>query len=242
MLPRRRLATFGFCVFILASPAYAVSLLNGSVLSMNGLNLTVLNCTLILAGWQQASCAAGDLALQAVGGSRGSVGYGLAGDGTGANGTDIFAAAGGGFFNGGLYQVSFTLGVATNQPGSTVSAATLSVTGADTYGCNLFCGSSITASQTISAAAGGGTLAADLRTAPMVSAVVARTSAFTINEIVTVNSYGPTVYGGDWDPETVRLSAVRQTFATIVEPRTIMLVLGGIVALMVARRWKRRHG
>jgi hypothetical protein len=53
------------------------------------------------------------LVLQAVNASRGTVSYQIIGSGTGANDTDVFAATGGGWFNSGLYQLSFTLAVAT---------------------------------------------------------------------------------------------------------------------------------
>jgi hypothetical protein len=212
--------------------------MDGSVLSLNGLNLTVSNCTLILAGWQQSSCAAGDLALQAVSESRGTVGYQLVGNGSGPNGTDIFAAVGGGMYNSGLYQVSFTLSAATNQAGSMVSGATLSTAGSDDYGCFWYCGSSVTASQNFSAAAGGGTLTADMLSAPTVSTVLAQAKAFTIAETVTMNSWGPQQNEDCWDPQTLDLGSVTQTFKTVTEPAPILVLLSGIAGLVLARRWR----
>jgi hypothetical protein len=211
-----------------------VSLLNGAELSMQGLNLTVANCSLVLAGWQQASCASGGLALQAIGGSPGTVGYQLAYNGNGSNGINNTALVGGDD----LFQVSFTLAVATNETGSTVSAATLTTTGAGTN-CAPFCGADIIASQRFSAAAGGGDLAVNLLSSPTASLILTNASAFTINEIVSMNP--PNSWEDDcWDPSTLNLGSVRQTFKTVAEPATVALLLTGIGGLALARSRRRR--
>jgi hypothetical protein len=233
-LIRHCLVALALIPMIAAQPARAVSLMNGGVLSMNGLNLTVSNCSLVLAGWQQSSCAAGNLVLQAVSGSRGTVSYKIVGSGTGSNGTDIFAAVGGGY-NSGLYQLSFTLAVATNQTGSRVSGATLTTTGYDDYGCWLWCGSAISARQSFSAAAGGASLTSDLLSSPAVNTILTNANTFAINETVTMNSFGPEQYQDRWNPEALALSSVLQTFSTISEPAALIPLLIGVGGLVIAR-------
>lgn len=214
--------------------AQTVPLLNGGELSMNGLNLTVSNCSLVLAGWQQANCASGDLVLQAIGGGRGSVAYRLAYGGGG----DIDNKNQVGDDN--LFQLSFTLAVATNQPGSMVSAATLAATGGGTN-CSPFCGADITAHQTFSAAVGGGNLAVNLASSPSASLILSKASAFTINEIVTMAPGNSWQDDDCWDPSALNLGSVQQTFATAPEPAAIALLLTGIGGLAIARRrWRRR--
>jgi hypothetical protein len=233
----RRFVIAAFCLLI-AAPGWAqtVPLLNGSHLSMTGLNLTVSNCSLVVAGWQQSSCAAGNLVLQAASGSRGTVSYQLAWNGTGTNPMSNTSQVG----NDDMFQLSFTLGVATNQPGSKVSAATLTTIGAGNNNCSPFCGADLTAHQSFSAAAGGGSLTADLLTAPSASLTLAKAASFMINETVTLTPDGTNQHNQEFNPYTLNLGSVKETFATAPEPAAVVILLTGLggLALMRRRGWR----
>ena len=138
------------CVTAFAMPAWAVSLLNGSVLTVNGLTLTVSGCSMILAGVTQSSCASGHLLLQAL--SSGT-GYAITGDGSGSNGGNVLSEAEGS----GLSQLRFSLSIAPAVLGSVVKIASAALTlhGSVPNECDL---NDISFRQTFSAAAGGGTL------------------------------------------------------------------------------------
>jgi hypothetical protein len=124
--------------------------------------------------------------------------------------------------------------------GSAVSSATLSTTGSDNYACFLLCGSVITSGQTFSTLAGGGTLTSNLLASPTASSAITTANSFTINETITMNSYGPQQYTGHRDPEALHLSSVRQTFGTIPEPPAIIVLLTAIGGIAFIRR--RMHG
>jgi hypothetical protein len=233
---RRCVAAVAFCLFTWApTHAQTVSLLNGSELSMAGLNLTVSNCVMIIAGWRQSSCAAGNLVLQAVSGSRGTSSYQLAWNSDGTNGTSNIYSVGGP----GLYQVSFALAVATTQSGSSIDAATLiALSGGNGY-CGWPCSGDLTASQAFSAAAGGKHLTADLLSAATVSSSLTKASAFSISETVTMNTTYIDQLMGGYNPDTPDLGLVRETFAKATEPASIALLLGGLGGLAALRSRRR---
>jgi hypothetical protein len=179
------------------------------------------------------------LVLQAVNASRGTVSYQIIGNGTGANGTDVFAATGGGWFNSGLYQLSFTLAVATlarlggqlrdikyNRVGQ------LCLLPAVRLGHHL--------RSNVFHTGRGGTLTSNLLASPTASSAITTANSFTINETITMNSYGPQQYTGHRDPEALHLSSVRQTFGTIPEPPAIIVLLTAIGGIAFIRR--RMHG
>jgi hypothetical protein len=234
----RCLAMFALWLTV-AVPARAqtVSLLNGSQLSMTGLNLIVSNCALVVAGWQQATCAAGNLVLQAMSGDRNTVSYQLAYNGSGSSALSNVAQVGGE----NLFQLSFDLGVTTNQPGSKVSAATLTTIGAGSN-CSPFCGADITTHQSFSAAAGGNSFTSSLLTSPSVHLILAQANSFTIKEVITLTPAGQNQYMDRFNPDTLNLGSVRETFATVPEPSAIALLLTAMASLALARSRRGRTG
>ena len=234
----RCITVFAVCLTAtVPARAQTVPLLNGSQLSMTGLNLTVSNCTLVVAGWQQSSCAAGNLVLQAMSDSRNTVSYQLAYNGTGSNSISNVTQVGAD----NLFQLSFILSVTTNKPGSKISTATLTTIGAGGKDCSPFCGADLTASQSFSAAAGGSSVTADLLTSPSANLTLTKASAFAINEAITMNPSGQNQFTGGFNPETLNLGSVRETFATAPEPAAIALLLTSIGGLTLVRLLVRRR-
>ena len=228
----RRVVALIFLLFA-ATPArtQTVSLLNGSQLSMTGLKLTVSNCAIVIAGWQQTSCAAGNLVMQAVSGGRDASIYQIAWDSDGNNGLSNAVQVG----PSSMYQLSFALAVATVQPASLVNATTLTALSAGGGYCQTPCGSDLTASQAYSAAAGGMHITADLLTAASVSATLTRANAFTINEIVTMNTTYLNQLANGFDPDVPFMTLTRQSITTTMEPASILLLVSGIAGLVLLR-------
>ena len=57
-----------------------------------------------------------------------------------------------------------------------------------------------------------------------------------------MNFFGSEQYENCWDPETLVLNSVRQTFSTIREPAAVISLVIGIGGLaMVRPRLRRRH-
>lgn len=231
----RYLVALALCLFA-AVPArtQTVSLMNGGQLSMTGLNLTVSNCVIVIGGWRQSSCAAGNLVLQAVNGGRNSSIFQLAWNSNANNGMSNAVQVG----PSSMYQLSFALAIASRQAGSLIDATTLTALGAGGY-CGSPCGSDLTASQTYSAAAGGVRLTADLLTAASVSSTLTKASAFTINEIVTMNTSYLNQLTNGYNPDVPYMGLVKQTITTTLEPASIVLLLSGLGGLAFVRS---RHG
>ena len=232
----RWLVALAFC-FAAAVPgrAQTVSLLNGSFLSMRGLSLTVSNCTLILAGWQQASCASGNLVLQAVSGSRNAVTFQMGWNGLGNMAINNVAHVGADD----LFQLSFNETVTTTGQGSGVLATTVTTIDPGKTNCWPLCGGDLIAHEWFSAAAGGGNLTAHLLTTPTVSLTLTKSNSFTIAETVTMLPSDARQFMDGFNPDTLNLGLVRQTFATAPEPTTIVLLLTGLSGLGFAR-WRFR--
>ena len=209
----------------LAGPAHAVSLMNGSVLTMDGLKLTVSGCTMILAGVTQSSCAAGNLVLNALSGTTGAA-YEI----TGANGGAIFSAQS----NAGLYDVAFTLAVAASVSGArtTVSKATLTMDGTAGSLCER---SDVSVNQQFSAAAGSASLPLNLATQTTRTATFSPVSSFSISNTLKLDATG--FFGG----QTLTLTSVRETFNPAPEPAAAILLATGIGGLAVLR-WRRARG
>jgi hypothetical protein len=242
---RRSFAALAFCLTAaglaaagLSVPAGAatVSLMNGSELSMTGLNLTVSNCVLVIAGWQQTSCAQGSLVLQTVSGGQGGSTYQLAWNSAGTYGLSNGNQVGGS----GMYELSFSLAVAATQPGSHVTATTLTALNAGAANCgSQQCSGDLNVSQAYSAAAGGGQLTADLQTSAIVSSTLTNTSEFMLNETVTIDAAYLNQMMDGYNPDTPDLALVSQKLAPASEPTTIALLLTGVGGLLFARSCSR---
>ena len=217
------LRCFLACMVLLPASAPAVSLLNGSVFSVNGLNLTVSSCSLTLASVTQSSCAAGHIAIQALNTASGAS-YKIIGDGTGSNGSNIFSTPDGR----GLFEIAFTLTITptVNGAATTVSSAALSMTGSGYDLCDL---THITTDQQFSAAAGSTHLATNLANHPSASGTFAPVHSFSINSKLSVHADGYP-YG------TLKLSSVTETFNPAPEPGGLIMLLTGLAGLALARR------
>ncbi len=228
----RYLLAFAFCLAAaVPGRAQTISLLNGSFLSMRGLSLTVSNCSLILAGWQQASCASGNLVLQAVSGSRNGVTFQMGWNGLGNLAINNVAKVG----TDDLFQLSFNESVTTAGQGSGATATTLTTIDPGKTNCWPLCGGDLFAHESFSAAAGGGNLTAHLLTTPTVSLTLTKSNAFTIAETVTMLPADVTQFMEGFNPDTLNLGLVRQSFAAAPEPATIALLLTGLGGLGFVR-------
>lgn len=222
----RRFAVLALCLTVIGDPARAVSLINGSILTLDGLKLTVSGCSLMLAGVTQSSCAAGNLALQALTFASGAS-YIIAGSGAGANGTNIFSAA----VSDQEYKLLFTLAVAASVPGSktTVSSAALSTSGS---GGDCYDGMFTAADQVFSAAAGNTMLMTSL------ASETTSGSFSPINSFSISNTFA--LEGDDLPGNGVlTLSSVRGTLNPALEPASVTLLLTGFVGVLITRRWRR---
>jgi hypothetical protein len=102
--------------------ACAVALINGSTLSVSGLNITVADCQLTMAGTTGLNCSAGNLEFLATTGPNASIKI------EGVDGGNLFSAA----LGSGLYDVSFTLNITASVVGTKVSAVSLGIAGSTT--------------------------------------------------------------------------------------------------------------
>ena len=235
MLLRRCFAVAALCL-TLAAPLHAqsVPLLNGSNLSLAGLNLVVSNCSLVLAGSQQSSCASGNLVLQTATSSRGTVAYRLAWYGSNRDGEDNNQNGENNNQDGqnnnqdgqnNKYQVSFTLNVTT---GSTLSAATLTTPSTQ--------GADLNTHQVFSAAVGGGSLTVDSQASQSATRILAKATAFVIIETVALNITDMNQFREGFDPDAPKLNLVTQTFTAAPEPAAIAILLSGLSGIAVVRR------
>ena len=189
--------------------------------------MTVSGCSLMLAGVTQSSCAAGNLVLQALTSASGAS-YIIAGNGAGANGTNIFSAA----VSGQEYKLLFTLAVAASVPGSkaTVSSAALSTSGS---GGDCYDGMFTAADQVFSAAAGNIMLMTSLAS-ETASGSFSPVNSFSISNTFALEGDGLAGNG------VLTLSSVRGTLNRALEPASVTLLLTGFVGVSITRRWRRR--
>lgn len=206
----------------------AVPLLNGSVLSFNGLQFTVTGCAMILGGALAdplGACSLKNLEILGVAGAGSNIRI------QGENGTDIFSVISTGSATSGLYDVTFQLGVATTLPRTTVNQVSMALTGSVTG----TSGSRVSAGATLS---GTDTLTANQTT--QLSGPTSRTwtfssdTAFNETKDLKLNSVGA-VAGS-----VLTLSYVTQGFLPAPEPISMGVFLVGLAGLGAARRLRRK--
>lgn len=218
--------------FLPVQPASAAALLNGSVLSVNGLNIVVANCQLTLGGAAQSSCAPGNLEFIADAGPGASIRI------QGAGGGNIFSAA----LGSGLYDVTFTLNISAINPGTTVNSAALAMFGSATGTLNaplgaLPVGGLVSVGETVTPF-GGPSQNMNVNLAAATSSSVAFSSVGTLSVVkdLKLNAALPGV-------GTLTLSHVTQSYLPAPEPATIGLFLLGVGGIAAARnRLRRRRG
>jgi len=221
--------------FLPAQPASAAALMNGSALSVSGLNIVVANCQLTLGGVAQSDCSAGNLEFIADAGPGASIRI------QGAGGGNIFSAA----LGSGLYDVSFTFNISAINPGTTVNSAALAMFGSATGTLNFPFGalpaaSLVSVGETVTPF-GGPSQNMNVNLAAATSSSVAFSSVSTLSVVkdLKLNAALPGV-------GTLTLSHVTQSYQgylPVPEPATIGLFLLGVGGIAAARsRLRRRRG
>ena len=211
-------------------PASAVSLLNGSALSANGLNIVVSNCQLTLAGVAQSDCSAGNLEIIADAGPGASIRI------QGAGGGNIFSAA----LGSGLYDVNFKLDITAINPGTTITSAALamfgSTTGTPSFPYNLLpTGSYVSVGETVVPFGGPSqNMSVNLGAATSSSVSFAAVTSLSVTKDLKLNAAVPGV-------GTLTLSHVTQSYLPAPEPATIGLLLVGAGGIIAARQRRRRR-
>jgi len=204
--------------------ASAVALLNGNSLSVNGLNISIADCQLTLAGSAQPSCAAGNLEIVADAGPGASIRI------QGAGGGNIFSAA----LGSGLYDVNFTLNISAINPGTTVTQASMAIAGSATGSASglpwslLPVGALVSAGETVSGTSNDGNINVNLVTPTTGSRSFAATNSFSVSKDLKLNA----VAGSG----LLTLAYVTQSYTPAPEPATIGLLLAGIGGIAAARR------
>ncbi len=210
----------------LSRPASAVALLNGNSLSVNGLNISIADCQLTLAGVNQASCAAGNLEIESDEGPGASIRI------QGIGGGNIFSAA----MGSGLYDVSFNLNISAISPGTTVNQVSMGIAGSASGTIAppfniLPINSLVSAAEVISGTSNNGTINTSLLSTTG-SRSFAPVSSFSVNKDLKLNALAGS--------GNLTLAYVTQSYLPAPEPATIGLVLAGLGGIAVARRRRAR--
>ncbi len=206
----------------------AVPLLNGSVLSFNGLQFTVSGCAMILGGALSdplGACTLKNLEILGVAGPGSNIRI------QGENGTDIFSTVSTGSASLGLFDVTFALAVTTTLPGTTVNQVSMALTGSvtGTSGTRVSAGATLTGTDTPIS-----------NQTTMVSGPTSRTWAFSsdtaFNETkdLKLNAVGAAA------DSVLVLSYVTQGFLPAPEPISVGVFLVGLAGLGAVRRIRRK--
>lgn len=207
--------------------ASAIALLNGSSLSVNGLNISVANCMLTLGGVNQPDCAAGNLEIVSDTGPGASIRI------QGVGGGNIFSAA----LGSGLYDVSFTLNISAVLPGTTVSEARLGMTGSatGTPAGPVVIGGLVSVGENVVGTSNDGNMNVNLAGGPTTaSRTFAPITTFSVMKDLKLNAAVP-------GSGTLTLAYVTQSYLPAPEPAAIGLMLTGLAGLAASRRRKSRR-
>jgi hypothetical protein len=69
-----------------------------------------------------------------------------------------------------------------------------------------------------------------------VSLTLVKAAAFMVSEIVTLNPDGTGEYNHEFNPYTLNLGSVKETFATASEPAAMAILLTGLGGIALVRR------
>jgi hypothetical protein len=198
-----------------AYSAGAVSLMAGSMLTMNGLDISVTSCTYILMG-TSGSCSAAEMLATNDPTSLLKI--------QGANGADLFSVAA----QTGLSDITVTLHVQNNPsfPHSSVNQVSLALAGSITGGHGT---SPVWVSTGENSAVFPSNMSVNLAS-PTASTSFTNTQSFNITKDLKVNS----ALGAAGD--TLKLSYVTQGFLPAPEPVSVGIFLVGLAGLGAARR------
>lgn len=227
---RRTIASVAALAFLglagTTGSASAVALLNGSTLSVNGLDIIVAGCSLTLGGAAQASCAPGNLEIV-----EDTTGPGASIRIQGVGGGNIFSAA----LGAGLYDVTFTLNITSTLP-VTVSEARLGISGS-AIGVPFLpvaIGGLVSAGENIIGTSNDGNMNVNLAGGPTtVSRAFSPVTSFSVVKDLKLNAAVPGL-------GFLTLASVTQSYLPAPEPATIGLMLAGVGGMALVRRRKAR--
>jgi|GEM_PF-5566646 len=223
------LASAGITQTASAYSVGAVPLLNGSVLSFNGLQFTVSGCGMVLGGALNAplsSCSAKNLEILGIAGPGANVRI------QGENGTDIFSVVSTGSSTSGLYDVAFSLAVTTTLPNTTVNQVSMALTGSvtGTSGSRVSAGATLTGTDTPIANQSMSVAGPTSRTWTFSS-----DTAFNETKDLKLNAVGAAA------GSVLVLSYVTQGFLPAPEPISVGVFLVGLAGLGAAKRLRRNR-
>ena len=205
----------------------AVPLLNGQVLSFNGLQFSVSGCAMILGGALNdplGACTLKNLEIIGVAGPGSNIRI------QGEDGGNIFSAIGTGSGLTGLYDVTFQLNVTTTLPNTTVNQVSMALTGSVTG----TSGTRVSAGAVITGTSADGAMALSMVGPTTGSLSFASDTAFNENKDLKLNAVGAA------NGSVLVLSYVTQGFLPAPEPISVGVFLVGLAGLGAARRLRRK--
>lgn len=221
-----------------AGPAHALSpgaipLLNGQSFSVNGLTISVSNCTLMLNGVNQASCASYSMEIAPVTGPGASIRI------QGVDGGNLFSATrASGDPALGDYDVSFKLDISSTLP-TTVTNASLALSGTATGtvapGYPLPIGTLVSAGEVVAGTSNNGNMTVNLAGSTTANRPFAADTSFSVTKDLALRA-------SQLGVGTLTLAYVGQSYTPAPEPAALSVLAVGAAGAAYLRRRRRQRG